>query len=135
MRIFFLILSGVLAGVFGGMGMGGGTFLIPILMIFFSVDAHAAAVVNLLAFIPTAAASLALHIKNGLVEKNGLLFIVIPALITAVGSFFLAREISSEITGRIFGVFLLILSIISFVSLLSNQKKERALNTPRKKRK
>ena len=34
MTIFLLILFGLLGGIFGGMGMGGGTMLIPLLTIF-----------------------------------------------------------------------------------------------------
>ena len=125
MKIILLIFSGALAGVFGGMGMGGGTFLIPLLIIGFSVDAHVAAVVNLLSFIPTAIVSLIIHAKNGLIEKKGILYMVIPALVTAVGAYFLAKGIKSSVMSKIFGVFLLILSIISFISLVRKRDKKK----------
>ena len=38
MQVIFLGLVGVFGGIIGGMGMGGGTILIPVLTIFFSVS-------------------------------------------------------------------------------------------------
>ena len=37
LKIILLAVSGIAAGVLGGMGMGGGTILIPLLTIFFNV--------------------------------------------------------------------------------------------------
>lgn len=37
-RIILLVLAGIAAGALGGMGMGGGTILIPVLTIFFDVE-------------------------------------------------------------------------------------------------
>ena len=37
MKELFMIIAGVVGGVIGGMGMGGGTLLIPILTIFLDV--------------------------------------------------------------------------------------------------
>lgn len=124
MEFFWLFLCGAFAGVFGGMGMGGGTFLIPLLIILFSVDAHVAAVVNLISFIPMAAVSLFLHAKNGFVKKKDILPIVIPALFSAVGAFFLSKAVSGKDMSRIFGFFLLILSVFSFVSQIKKSRKD-----------
>ena len=68
---FALIISGILSGILGGMGMGGGTILIPVLGIFFGIDQHVAQAVNLISFVPMAAISIAIHLKNGLMEKKG----------------------------------------------------------------
>jgi uncharacterized membrane protein YfcA len=38
MRFFFLVIVGFVSGIFAGMGMGGGTFLVPLLSLFFHVD-------------------------------------------------------------------------------------------------
>ena len=40
--IFWYILAGVCGGIIGGMGMGGGTLLIPILTLFLGIDQRSA---------------------------------------------------------------------------------------------
>ena len=63
-KIILLAVSGIAAGVLGGMGMGGGTILIPLLTIFFNVGQKEAQAINLVSFIPMAMVSLVIHIKN-----------------------------------------------------------------------
>jgi uncharacterized membrane protein YfcA len=63
MNWLIYIAFGLLSGVAAGMGMGGGTILIPALTLFISLDQHAAQGVNMLAFLPAAAAAL-LSIKK-----------------------------------------------------------------------
>ena len=60
--------AGLVGGLIGGMGMGGGTLLIPLLSIFYSVGQHTAQAVNLVSFIPMAVVTLIIHIKNKLVN-------------------------------------------------------------------
>lgn len=115
-KIILLGVCGVAAGVLGGMGMGGGTILIPLLTIFFGAEQKTAQAINLVAFIPMAAVSLVLHVKNGLVEKRGILWIIVPAaVISALGSY-LASLTDGAILKRCFGGFLLALSVVQFFS-------------------
>ena len=109
-KIVLLVVSGVAAGVLGGMGMGGGT----ILTIFFSVEQKSAQAINLVAFIPMAIISLVIHIKNKRVKKDGIVWIIVPAAITSLGGSFAAQALDGEILKRIFGGFLLVLSVIQF---------------------
>lgn len=52
---FIIVMSiSFAAGLLGGMGMGGGTILIPALTIFLGVEQHAAQAANLIAFLPMA---------------------------------------------------------------------------------
>ena len=55
---------GFFAGIIGGMGMGGGTILIPALVMFVGVDPKIAQSINLLSSIPMAIFALIIHIKN-----------------------------------------------------------------------
>lgn len=64
-----LIITGFLSGIIGGMGIGGGTILIPIMTIFLGFDQKTAQAVNLIYFIPTALTALTIHIKNKQIEK------------------------------------------------------------------
>ena len=109
-------LIGILGGVLGGMGMGGGTILIPLFTIFFNVEQHLAQAVNLVSFVPTGIVALIFHIINKLIVKKGILYLIIPAVIFSVASTLLSINIKGETLQRIFGGFLLILSIIQFFS-------------------
>lgn len=115
-KIILLAVSGIAAGILGGMGMGGGTILIPLLTIFFNVGQKEAQAINLVAFIPMAMVSLAIHIKNKRVKKEGLLWIIVPAVLTSVGGGFAAQAVDGEVLKRIFGGFLLLLSVVQFFS-------------------
>lgn len=125
MEYVWYALSGLLGGVLGGMGMGGGTLLIPLLSIFCGVSQHAAQAVNLVSFIPMAAVALIIHAKNKLVGFGGALVIIIPGLITCVGGCFLAKAMSGEILKRCFGGFLTALSVFQVIQSLKNGKKEK----------
>lgn len=116
LKIILLIVAGVASGVLGGMGMGGGTVLIPALTIFFGVEQKVAQAINLVAFVPMAAVSLIVHIKNERVKKEGLLSMVIPACTVSLCGSIAAAKIDGKILGRIFGGFLLLLSIFQFFS-------------------
>ena len=121
-RIILLVLAGIAAGALGGMGMGGGTILIPVLTIFFDVEQKQAQAINLVAFIPMAIASLIVHVKNKRVETKGILWIIIPATVLSLAGSMVAQAINGEILKRIFGGFLLLLSMAQFFSEEINEK-------------
>ena len=125
-KIILLVLTGLISGVLGGMGMDGGTILIPILTIFFDVEQKQAQAINLVAFIPMAIVSLIIHIKNKRVRKEGILWIIIPAAALSFAGSFAAQAIDGEILKRIFGGFLLLLSVAQFFSEEINEKIEEA---------
>lgn len=104
----FFTIAGFLAGIIGGMGLGGGTLLIPILVILLNVDPKIAQSVNLLSSIPMTLVALYIHKKN----KNVLLELVVPiavfGVLGAICGSFVANYLSSELLKKIFGIFLLI---------------------------
>jgi uncharacterized membrane protein YfcA len=124
-RIILLVLAGIAAGALGGMGMGGGTILIPVLTIFFGAEQKQAQAINLVAFIPMAIASLIVHVKNKRVETKGILWIIIPATVLSLAGSMVAQAINGEILKRIFGGFLLLLSVAQFFSEEINEKLSR----------
>ena len=117
-----MVLAGLAAGALGGMGMGGGTILIPVLTIFFGAEQKQAQAINLVAFIPMAIASLIVHVKNKRVETKGILWIIIPATVLSLAGSMVAQAINGEILKRIFGGFLLLLSVAQFFSEEINEK-------------
>ena len=113
---FFLLLAGIAGGALGGMGLGGGTLLIPLLTVALGVPPRLAAWLNLVTFVPMSVAALAVHSKDGLVSFKSALFLLIPALAGAViGSLFL-REIGGKTGRNSFGWFLIALGAFSLFS-------------------
>lgn len=121
MSAFLQILFGILGGFFGGLGMGGGTLLIPLLTIFLGFDQQLSQGINLLTFLVMAIFSLYIHTRNGLIETNGIIWIILGGIIFAVGGSFLATMLPSMILRRCFGVFLSILAIFEFVKALKEK--------------
>ena len=61
LTIFLYVLFGFIAGIFGGLGMGGGTLLIPLLTIFLGLDQKLCQGINLVSFLVKALVSLIIH--------------------------------------------------------------------------
>ena len=110
-NIFILILTGLISGVVGGMGMGGGTLLIPLLTIFLGFQQKNAQAINLLVFIPMSIVALIIHIKNKLVDFRVGIPIVLSGIIFSIGGSYLASLISNNFLQKIFAVFLLVIGI------------------------
>ncbi len=108
------ILSGFLSGIISGMGIGGGTILIPALSIFLHVSQHEAQGVNLLYFIPTAIVSLWIHMKHKSVKFSVVLPVILSGLISAACGAFLAGFLEGNLLRRLFGIFLLMMGVYEF---------------------
>ncbi len=103
------ILSGLFSGIISGMGIGGGTILIPALTMFLNIDQHIAQGVNLLFFIPTAIVALFIHKKNGNLQFKTALPLMLWGLVGASGGALLAVNLNPHILRRLFGGFLFIM--------------------------
>lgn len=101
----------------GGMGMGGGTILIPALTIFLGVEQHIAQATNLIAFLPMAVFTLKIHKENGLLKTDGLWKLVIPALAASVAAGFVAAYLPAAILKKLFGAFLTALALKQLISV------------------
>ena len=124
MDIFLLILFGVIAGVLGGMGMGGGTLLIPLLTIFLDIKQLTAQGINLLVFIPMAVVSLIFHFKNKLIEIKFVWIMMIVGVIGSIAGALLSTNLDDNILRVCFAVFLILLGIFQFISLFIFKNKE-----------
>lgn len=123
-----LVIFGLIGGAVGGMGMGGGTLLIPLLTIFGKIPQNIAQSINLIAFIPMSIVALIIHIKNHLVEKKGLLFIILPALVTAVLSSILVSKINSKTLSLCYGIFITLAGVFFLTMEIVKQIKENKNN-------
>lgn len=106
-----LFLIGLAAGIISGMGMGGGTVLIPALVLAVNPQQHIVQSVNLLYFIPTAAVALVIHIKNKKIDFKTALPIIISGLCGALAGSWLAVTLSAGILKKMFGFFLIAMSV------------------------
>lgn len=123
MLFVFLFLAGVVAGVLGGMGMGGGTLLIPMLTLFFKINQTEAQGINLISFIPMAVVALIIHAKNKMINVGRLIPVAVPALVFSVAGSWLVKFVEGDIQKKAFGIFLLILSVVQFFIVKSNASK------------
>ena len=114
MIIFFFFFFGVIAGVFGGLGMGGGTLLIPLLTIFLGYEQKLCQGINLISFLVMALISLIIHYKNGYLAMKNIYYIILPGVIFSAGGALLAGYLPSNVLRIGFGVFLSVLSIFEF---------------------
>ncbi|MDE7076244.1 MAG: sulfite exporter TauE/SafE family protein [Clostridia bacterium] len=123
MAFLIYLAVGLLAGILGGMGMGGGTILIPALTIFLGVNQHVAQATNVIAFLPMAALVLPAHKKNGLLRTDDVWEIVIPALITTVLAGFIMAALPTDVLKKLFGIFLVSLAVKQLFSLVTSFQK------------
>jgi uncharacterized membrane protein YfcA len=130
METLLMLLCGAAGGILGGMGMGGGTLLIPLLTVFFGVPQHTAQAVNLAAFIPMSVGALIFHFKNKLPDVKKAFLIVVPAAVTSAGGALLAQSVKSGTLKVYFGIFLILLAAFQGAcAIASAVKKKREKRT------
>lgn len=106
------VLIGFASGIISGMGIGGGTILIPALVIFQELNQQQAQSINLIYFIPTAVMALFTHFKNHNIEKKAVKSISIVGLLGAAAGAFIAVNTEPELLKKLFGGFLLIMGLM-----------------------
>lgn len=123
----FYIIIGFFSGIIGGMGMGGGTILIPALILFANIDPKIAQSVNLLSSIPMTIIALIIHIKNKNVVFKLVLPIAVFGVLGAIFGSFVANYISSEILRKVFGGFLLLVGAFEVKKGFCSDKIEKCI--------
>lgn len=111
MNVLISLLAGVSTGVLSGFGVGGGTLLLLYLTAFAGVEQHLAQGINLVYFLPAAAAALPSHIKNGYVDRSATLPAILAGLATAGLCAWVASGLDTGLLRRCFGGFLLVVGL------------------------
>lgn len=106
-----LFLIGLASGIVSGMGMGGGTILIPALIFFVNTPQHLAQSINLSVFFPTSIIALWIHTRNQHVRYKLALKIIILGVVGALVGSFIAVSMSTNILRKLFGFFILTMGI------------------------
>ncbi len=135
MKTVLLMVVGLVGGIIGGMGMGGGTFLIPLMTIFCGVGQHVAQSVNLIAFVPMSVVAIIIHAKNKLIDFKLVPIIAIPAAAASVPAAILAKRIDAKALSAYFGFFLVALGIyqlITAIAAIISGRKKRGENKAKK---
>lgn len=101
------IVVGFFTGVLASMGLGGGFILVVWLTLFMHVEQRVAQGVNLLFFLPIALISLAIHLKNGLVNKALVKKLALGGVLGAVIGTFTAQHMGNDFLRILFALFLL----------------------------
>lgn len=109
--MMWVALVGFCAGIISGMGIGGGTILIPALLFLTDITQQQAQGVNLIYFIPTAITALITHQKKGNLDWKTAKPLAVLGLAGAVAGAFLAVSLESELLRKIFGGFLFLMGL------------------------
>ena len=79
MSFYLYLILGFLGGIPAGMGMGGGTVTIPLLVLVGGVEQKIAQCANLFAFLPMSLFAVKKHADNGLLITKVTLWIILHA--------------------------------------------------------
>lgn len=122
------ILIGLISGIISGLGMGGGTILILILTLFFSVEQHIAQATNLLFFIPTSIATIIINKKQKNIDFKLGIIIGLTGTIGAILGAIISKNLNTNILKKIFGVFLGIIAVHEIYDVIKSNKKIKKTN-------
>jgi len=105
------ILLGAVVGLLGGLlGVGGGTILVPILVLFERYPQHVAQGVSLLMILPTGVVGAWSHARHGHVVRSLLPLLMAGGAVGALLGAVLAHRIEATSLSRLFAIFLLLVS-------------------------
>lgn len=113
-----------LTGLLASLGVGGGMVLIIWFTAVLGMSQLDAQGINLLFFLPIALLSVIMHRKNGLVRPKELMPAFLTGTVGAVGGFFAARFIGSQLLGKIFAVFIIIIGIKELISSFTDNNRK-----------
>jgi len=108
-RYLISFLAAAATGILSGWGVGGGTLLVIFMTTFQNVAQHSAQGINLLYFIPSSAAALYSHIKNGMIEKAAAVPAAVCGSLAAAAAAFFAASVDTFVLKKIFSIFLLVI--------------------------
>lgn len=114
MHILWLTLIALASGVVGGMGMGGGTVLVPLLSLL-NMSQITIQGINLVSFVPMCIVALCVHGKQGRIKAGKIWYILLPALLSAGVGAYVAHMLDGNVLRVIYGVMLLAVGIWQLV--------------------
>ena len=123
------ILIGVVAGIFSGIGMGGGTILIFLLTTFGGLEQHIAQATNMIYFIPTAVSAIIVNYKNKKINTKLALFTSVFGALGAIIGANISVHTDVQKLRKLFGIFLLAIAIHEIYTLIKQYKQNKKRHT------
>lgn len=131
--IWVNLLAGAIGGIVAGMGMGGGTLIIPILTIFLNFTQIDAQGINLVAFLPMSLLAIFIHAKHHLVAFKQTWMLALVGVIFSLLGAWLANTISTDVLKKLFAGFLIALGIWQGIELIVQIKRDKQSKNQAKK--
>ena len=125
MIVLLYILFGMIAGFFGGLGMGGGTILIFLLTFLCRLEQHIAQATNLIFFIPTSIIAIIVNIKNKNIDIKLGIYTAIFGILGAIIGANIAIYTDVNKLRKLFGIFLILIVLHEIYSIYKGYKKEK----------
>ena len=122
------ILIGIFAGIFSGVGMGGGTILIFLLTMFAGLEQHIAQATNFIYFIPTAISAIIVNYRNKNIDTKLAMFMSGCGVIGAVIGAIISTNLDVQKLRKAFGIFLAIIAIHEIYTVFKEYKTHRKSN-------
>lgn len=118
-----LLFGGVVTGTIGALlGLGGGVFLIPFLVLVFNLPMHQAIATSIVAVIATSSAGAAMNIEKQTVNIRLGMVLEIATVFGAILGGLTANYLSNYVLSKIFATLLLIVAFVMIRRNSSNQK-------------
>lgn len=111
MDILILAAVGLLSGVCASMGLGGGFVLLVYLTLCTQLSQLESQFTNLLFFLPVAAISILLHLKNRLIETRILLRSILIGILGVLLGGWMSGWMAEELLTKLFGGFVLMIGL------------------------
>ena len=125
MEFVWFLLIALVSGILAGMGMGGGTLLIPALTILMGVEQEIAQSTNLLVFVPCGIVCMIIYAKSKLIDFKKGWIIALSSVVVAVVAALVAVKIESRVLKIIFGSFIALLGLVQLVVYMVKKIKEK----------
>jgi uncharacterized membrane protein YfcA len=132
LSLLLLFCGGLVTGTVGALlGIGGGLFLVPFLVLVVGVPMHQAVATSLIAVIATSSAAAAVNVERGLVNVRLGMVLEIASVFGAIVGALVAHGIDERRLSKIFAVIMLAVALLMWYRL---RKPERAAAVPRRGR-
>jgi len=123
---FLLLLSGgIVAGTLGTLlGIGGGLFLIPFLVLVAGIPMHQAIATSIVAVIATSSTGASVYLERGLVNMRFGMLLEVATVIGAVAGGLTANYLSGSILSKIFATVMLVTAVLMLRRNTNNRTSE-----------